>query len=179
MKLEKQHLSFNPYSRPGEKLDGVKALIIHWVANAGTSAQANRNFFESRRAGKLGYGSAHYIVGLDGEVIECLPTSEVAYHVGSESYTRFTRYCLTPGNPNFCTIGIELCHPGADGVFSDLTLNAAGELCSKLCQDFGLNPYKAISTHKAVVGWKDCPKSWVEDPGELQRFQKLVSKRRG
>jgi len=178
MNIERRHLSFNPFSRPGEKLDGVKALVIHWVANAGSSAMANRNFFEVRKNGKSGYGSTHYIVGLEREIVECIPPTEVGYHVGSKSYTRFARECLTLGNPNNCTIGVELCHPHADGAFSDITLASAAALCVKLCDDFGLNPYRDITTHKAVVGWKNCPKAWCDDPGEWQRFVRRVAKMR-
>jgi N-acetylmuramoyl-L-alanine amidase len=49
MKIDVQRklLTVNPFSRPGKKLSGVKALVIHWVANAGSTAAQNRNYFES------------------------------------------------------------------------------------------------------------------------------------
>ena len=175
MNVEKRHLSINPYSRPGKSLHEVKAVVMHWVANAGSSAEANRNYFESRKDGELGYGSAHFVVGMEGEVIECIPTSEAAWHVGSKIYTEYARTYLTTGNPNYCTIGIEMCHPGADGAFTYATLLSACELAGSLCEENHLNPYRDITTHKAVVGWKDCPKHWCENPGELQRFQRMVA----
>ena len=169
------HLTINRYSRPGKRLDAVKAIVMHWVANPGTSAKMNRDFFERRRNGKHGYGSAHYIVGLRGEVIECVPPTEVAYHCGSKRYTRYTKEHLTTGNPNSVTLGIELCHPDWSGAFTDRVLTSAAELVRNLCEDFGLDPYRDITTHKAVVGWKDCPKYWVEHPDEFQRFCRLVA----
>lgn len=167
MEIERRHLSINPYSRSGKSLHEVKALVMHWVGNAGTSAEANRNFFESRKGGRGGYGSAHFIVGLDGEVIECIPVNEAAWHVGSKTYTAYTRSYLTGCNPNYCTIGIELCHPRADGAFTETTLLSARRLAACLCEEHQLNPYRDITTHKAIVGWKDCPKYWCENPSEL------------
>jgi len=148
---------------------------MHWVGNAGSSAEANRNFFESRKDGKGGYGSAHFIVGLQGEIIECIPVSEAAWHVGSKTYTVYTRTYLSAGNPNYCTIGIEMCHPRADGAFTNATLDSACKLAASICEKNHLNPYRDITTHKAVVGWKDCPRYWCENPGELQRFQRMVA----
>ncbi|WP_262373146.1 hypothetical protein [Treponema phagedenis] len=52
MNIEKQMLTVNPFSRPGQKLQEVKGVVIHWVANPGTSAQANRNYFESLKRQK-------------------------------------------------------------------------------------------------------------------------------
>ncbi|WP_252722954.1 N-acetylmuramoyl-L-alanine amidase [Treponema phagedenis] len=77
MNIEKQMLTVNPFSRPGQKLQEVKGVVIHWVANPGTSAQANRNYFESlkRQKKKDGarYASAHFIIGITGDVLQCLP----------------------------------------------------------------------------------------------------------
>ena len=39
-------LTVNPYSRPGTKREHVRDIVIHYVANPGTSAIQNRNYFE-------------------------------------------------------------------------------------------------------------------------------------
>jgi len=52
LEIKEHHLSINPYSRSGELLHSVGAIVMHWVGNAGSSAEANRNFFESRKDGK-------------------------------------------------------------------------------------------------------------------------------
>ena len=39
-------LTENPYSRPGEALEKVKNIFVHYTANPGTSAEENRNYFE-------------------------------------------------------------------------------------------------------------------------------------
>ena len=40
-------LTVNPWSRPGTPLEKVDGVVIHYVGNPSTTAQANRNYFES------------------------------------------------------------------------------------------------------------------------------------
>jgi N-acetylmuramoyl-L-alanine amidase len=175
MNIQRDLLTVNPFSRPGKKLEGVKALVIHWVANAGSTAKQNRDYFESLKGQPLNnagarFASAHFIAGISGEVVQCLPTEEMAYHAGAKTYTpkalgRLGHY------PNNCTVGIELCHPAADGKFTDETLQAAAELCALLCVQFGLDPLRDIWTHHGITG-KNCPKRFVEHPEEFEDFKR-------
>ena len=43
---EEELLSINEYSRPGDALDNVKGIVIHYTANPGTTARQNRDYFE-------------------------------------------------------------------------------------------------------------------------------------
>lgn len=73
-------LDENEWSRPGEPLKKVNAIVLHYVGNPGTTAQANRNYFNSLADGALEiYASSHFIVGLEGEVLQCVPLTEIAY----------------------------------------------------------------------------------------------------
>jgi N-acetylmuramoyl-L-alanine amidase len=148
MNIQKKLLTVNPFSRPGKKLDKVKALVIHWTANAGSMAKQNRDYFESLKRQSLNdasarFASAYFIVGISGEAIQCIPGEEMAYHAGAKTYTPEALDHLGY-YPNNCTIGIELCHPDADGRFSAETLQAAAELCALLCIQFGLEPQRDI-----------------------------------
>jgi N-acetylmuramoyl-L-alanine amidase len=172
MNIQENFLSKNIFSRPGKGLESVKGIVIHWTGNAGSSAPANRNYFEQlgrqpANAAAPCFASAHFIVGLEGEIVQCLPVDEIAYHAGAKSYkpeavTAFGRY------PNNCTLGIELCHPGADGKFTKATLDAATELCRTLCCQYNL-AQKDIWTHHQITG-KCCPKWFVEHPEDFQEF---------
>ncbi len=102
MEIQQNLLTKNPYSRPGTKIGRIKNIVIHWVGNAGSTAIANRNYFESLKDKKI-YASSHYIIGLEGEVILCVPEEEVAYHGNSA---------------NSYSIGIENCHPDWGGKFN-------------------------------------------------------------
>lgn len=166
-KVRKDHLTVNPYSRPQRKLVEVRAVVMHWVANPGTSAQANRDFFESRKDGRNGYGSAHFVVDAN-EIVECIPVEEMAYHVGASSYTRFSDECLG-AYPNATTIGVEMCHPRWDGSYEQATWQRAVDLVADLLRKADLPPSR-ITTHHAVTG-KECPKWFVDNPSELERFR--------
>lgn len=185
-------LSINEWSRPGRKLATVLAVIFHWVGNPGTSAKFNRDYFESRKSGNEGYGSAHLIIDLDGSVIECIPEDEVAYHVGTDQvdpasgriYTDWARstfreYAEHPNtnSPNNCSLGVEMCHTDRDGHFTNATLETAAELAVKYCTTYHLDPMKQIGTHHLVVGWKDCPRLWTNEPALLTEFRRKVRRR--
>jgi N-acetylmuramoyl-L-alanine amidase CwlA len=168
VELEQKLLTPNKYSRPQTALHKIKGLIMHWVANPQTSAEFNRNYFEMRKNGKLGYGSAHLIVGLTGEIIQCIPLDEVAHHAGPTSKTTDEAKKVFGDYPNGCLLGIETCHMDWDGHYTEETLRSAIKLCAWLCQQFDLTEYD-IYTHHFVTG-KDCPKWFVNNPDEWVRF---------
>ena len=98
MNIEEKLLTINPMSRPGIKLNAVNKIVLHYVNNPGSTAIANRNYFESLKDQKIISASAHYIIGMSGEVIRMIPEDEVAYHSGNKEVNRIS-------------IGIENTHP--------------------------------------------------------------------
>ena len=176
MNIERLLLENNPFSRPGTPLKSVKGIVLHWVANPGTSALQNRNYFESLKKQTLDsvgrYASSHFIIGLDGEVIQCIPVDEMAYHVGAKLYTpeAITRLGHYPNN---CTLAIELCHPDASGEFTSATWAAAVILCANLLHQFSLET-SDLWTHHGITR-KECPRRFVNHPEEFERFKAEVS----
>jgi len=180
MEVTEAYLTPNQFSRPQIKLRGVYGLVLHYVGNAGTSALFNRNFFESRKHGKTGYGSAHFIVDLAGDVLVCIPPNEVAYHCGED---RTHGYLYTPFAierfgywPNGKTLGIEMCHLDNAGRFTDETLAATSELCAKLCEQFNLSPTDDICRHFDITT-KLCPRIWVEHQELFDNFKRETQRR--
>ena len=175
------YLTPNPYSRPRRPLRKVRGIVIHWVANPGTSALFNREYFELRKNGKHKYGSAHYIIGLGGEIAQCVPFTEMAYHAGPTAKTTPWAKEKFGAMPNNCTIGIELCHVDWAGRFTPATLDSAIELCAGLADHFDLEPLEDITTHYAVakkvtvVG--PCPRWFVDHPDEFGQFKQDVHHR--
>lgn len=139
MKIDDALLTPNKYSRPQIPLKTVKKIVLHYVGNPGTSAKANRNYFENQKSGGR-YVSAHYIVGLEGEILRCIPENEVAY-------------CSNQANTY--SISIECCHPDNSGKFNERTTQSAAELCAYLLKKYGLTVEDLIR-HYDVTG-KQCP----------------------
>ena len=136
-------LTPNKYSRPQIPLKEVKKIAVHYVGNPNTSALANRNYFEKCKEGGR-YVSSHYIVGLKGEVIQCIPTDEWSY-------------CTNQANGY--SISIECCHPKSDGVFNDSTYVSLCELCAMLLKKFNLTTNDLIRHYD--ITQKTCPLHWT------------------
>lgn len=152
--VEKDYLTVNEWSRPGEALKKIKGVVIHYVGNPGTTAQANRNYFESLSSGSTAtYASSHFIIGLEGEVIQCVPLTEIAYASNSR---------------NGDTVSIEVCHPDETGAFTEESREALVALVQWLCDAYGLGRDQVIR-HYDVTG-KDCPLYYVDHPDEWEQF---------
>ena len=148
MNINKMLLSKNKYSRPGIYMDKIKGIVIHYVGNPNTSAEANRNYFENLKYGTNNiYASSHYIIGIDGEIIMCVPEGEVAYHASKANYEY---------------IGIECCHKYSDGKFSHKTINSLVMLCKDIISRYG---NMDIIRHYDVTG-KNCPLYYVKNTDE-------------
>ena len=148
-------LPVNPYSRPGTALGEVNAVVVHYVGNPGTSAKNNRGYFAGLAVTHKTYASSHFIVGLEGEVIQCVPLGEVAY-------------CSNDRNGD--TISIEVCHPDETGEFSAVTRGSLLRLLAWLCDAYGLDPETDIIRHYDVTG-KLCPKYYVEHEDAWQALK--------
>ena len=141
-------LPVNRWSRPGVPLEEINGVVIHYVGNPNTSAMANRGYFSSLALTGETYASSHFIVGLEGEVIACVPLTEIAY----ASNTR-----------NADTVSIEVCHADETGQYSPVTYERVVELTAWLCETFGLDPGEDVIRHYDVTG-KRCPKYYVDHP---------------
>lgn len=174
MKIDERYLTINPFSRPGTPLKSVKGIVVHWVANPKTTAEQNRNYFENLRLQKPNekrYAGAHFIIGLEGETIQCLLENEVGYHVGANKYSDKAIKELST-YPNNCTIGIELCHTNWDGEFTSSTLLSAKELILELCERYTLGR-ENIYRHFDITG-KECPRYFVQHEEQWVQFLNFV-----
>ncbi|MDR1209581.1 MAG: N-acetylmuramoyl-L-alanine amidase [Clostridiales bacterium] len=152
-------LTKNPYSRPGTKIGKIEGVVIHYVANPGSSARANRDYFQSLKDRGSVYASAHYVVGLSGEIIRYVPEDETAYHAGAA---------------NAGHIGIECCHPDKSGKFTDATRGALVELAADILRRHGAT---AVLRHYDVTG-KLCPLYYVENPAAWELLRADISEAR-
>lgn len=156
--LDVQLLTVNEYSRPGIALDQINGIVIHYTANPGTSAQANRDYFEGLKDSHVTKASSHFIVGLEGEIVQCIPTAEIAY---------------ASNERNNDTISIECCYENEDGSFNQATYDSVVRLTAWLCARSGLNAEDVIR-HYDVTG-KMCPVYYVDNPDAWEQFRTDVT----
>lgn len=152
-------LTVNEYSRPGTPLKKVKGVVIHYTGNPGTSATQNRSYFEGLAESKETKASSHYIIGLSGEIVQCVPLDEIAY---------------ASNERNADTISIECCINNDAGKFNDNTYDALVHLTAWLVGEYDLK-ISDIIRHYDVTG-KICPKYFVEHESAWEDFKLDVEK---
>lgn len=152
-----QLLSINKYSRPGIALEQVNGIVVHYTANPGTTAQQNRDYFEGLSQSGETSASSHFVIGIDGELIQCIPCQEIAY---------------ASNERNEDTIAIECCIPDESGKFSDAAYNTLIHLLAWLTGRYHLS-IDDIIRHYDVTG-KACPKYYVEYPAEWEKLKEDV-----
>jgi len=153
--IDEQLIQTNGSARRGKKLEEVKNIVIHYVANPGTTAKQNRDYFNNDDT-KV---SAHFVVGLEGEVIQCIPLDEIS---------------SATNDRNVDTVSIEVCHPDESGKFADATYESVVKLTAWLCKKYNLTQNDVIR-HYDVTG-KDCPKYYVEHPAAWKQLQEDIGK---
>lgn len=158
--IREDYLTINEYSRPGDTVGEISKIVIHYTGNPGTSAQGNRDYFESLAENPVTSASSHFVIGLDGEIIQCIPLNEIAY---------------ASNRANSYSISIECCHPDDSGEFSVATYNRCVALTAELCNYYHLDPEKDVIRHYDVTG-KECPRYYVEHPEEWDMFLGFVKK---
>lgn len=140
-------------ARSGVYLTDIKNIVIHYVGNPGTSAQNNRDYFDKEETSV----SSHFVVGLKGEIIQCVPL----YEKSAASNER-----------NIDSISIEVCHPDETGKYNEKTYASLVKLAAWLCEEFDLDKDDVIR-HYDITG-KICPKYYVENPEEWENLKQDI-----
>lgn len=138
--------------RNTNNLNRIKYIVIHYVGATG-GAEDNCHYFHSVNRG----ASAHYFVGHEGEIWQCVDDADVAWHCGDDTYWHDT--CR---NDN--SIGIEMCcRKNASGVwyFEDVTVASTIELTKELMKKYNV-PAENVIRHYDVTG-KVCPAPYVNN----------------
>lgn len=156
-KIEEMFLTPNKYSRPQIELKKIKGIVVHYTANPGSTAKDNRNYFENLKNKKNRYASSHYVIGLKGEIVQCIPLTEISY---------------ASNDRNSDTVSIECCHKDTSGKFNKKTYQSLVELVAWLCGQYNLKS-EDIIRHYDVTG-KQCPKYYVEHEDEWEQFKKDI-----
>ena len=152
--VDVQIIDVDGSSRRGTQLDGISDIVIHYVGNPGTTAAQNRGWYANPQSTV----SSHFLVGLDGEVIQCIPLNEKS---------------SATNHRNGDTISIEVCHPDDTGKFNRATYDSLVELTAWLVKSCGLDAGRVIR-HYDVTG-KECPRYFVQHEDTWIQFKADVA----
>jgi N-acetylmuramoyl-L-alanine amidase CwlA len=151
--IDSQIIEVDGHSRRGEPLDGINDIVIHYVGNPGTTAQQNRNYYTNEDSNV----SSHFVIGLDGEIIQCIPLDEMS----SASNWR-----------NNDTISIEVCHPDDTGEFTQATYDSLVKLTAWLEGVCHLDESHVIRHYDITE--KECPRYFVQHEDKWEEFKQDV-----
>lgn len=140
----------NKYNRPGTK-STPKRICVHYTGDCGATADQLTKYWQNVAAGVFkdktwSWTSAQYIVGLNGEVVRCIPDNEIAY---------------AAANQNADTIHIEVCYKQKSGEFEESSIVALGELVRSLMKKYAI-PAGKVVRHYDLTG-KLCPAYYVDE----------------
>lgn len=96
----KRHPTLKCYKAGSPHCLPLEGVVLHYTASMET-AGAVRTLVET----SVSTGSAHFVVGRDGEVLQLVSIHDRAWHAGNGSFG-------TQANANACTIGIEIVNAG-------------------------------------------------------------------
>ena len=152
----------NKYNRPGTK-STPKRICVHYTGDCGATAAQLAKYWQNVAAGVFkdkpwSWTSAQYIVGLDGEVIRCIPDSEIAY---------------AAANQNADTIHIEVCYKRQSGEFEESSIVALGELVRSLMKKHAI-PAGKVVRHYDLTG-KLCPAYYVDENRWAALHERITS----
>lgn len=155
--IDSQIIDVDGASRNGYKLKGVKDIVVHYVGNPGTTAQQNHDFY----AGNQSNVSSHFVVGLDGEIIQCIPINE---------------WSAASNWRNNDTISIEVCHPDETGKFKKKTYSSLVKLVAWLENVCDIDESHVIRHYDITK--KECPRYFAQHEDKWKTFKKNVEKYR-
>ena len=155
--IDSQIIDVDGASRNGYKLKGVKDIVVHYVGNPGTTAQQNHDFYSGNQSNV----SSHFVVGLDGEIIQCIPINE---------------WSAASNWRNNDTISIEVCHPDETGKFKKKTYSSLVKLVAWLENVCDIDESHVIRHYDITK--KECPRYFVQHEDKWKTFKKNVEKYR-
>ena len=140
-------------ARKGFSLKEINCIVVHYTGNPGSTAKNNRDYFAKPDT----VVCSHFVIGLDGEIIQCVPLNEKS---------------AASNNRNVDSISIEVCHPDETGKFNDSTYNSLVKLTAWLCDNSSITE-KDVIRHYDVTG-KQCPKYFVDHSDKWDEFKNDV-----
>lgn len=144
-------------ARTGAKLQDFNAIVIHFTGEPGMNASERRAYYIDPNSSI----STHFVVGLDGKTLMCLPINEQANASGLK---------------NADTISIEYCHTSYDGLMNKDTYNALVELCATILKGTGKGT-DCLLRHYDINSAAECPPYYISHSDAWNKFKSDVEQK--
>ena len=156
----------SPNKETGRRGYRPEAIVVHIMD--GTLVGTDAWF--AKRASQV---SAHYGIGMGGEIHQYVAESNTAWHAGRRFQPSW-RLIKPDVNPNFYTIGIE--HEGQDATpWSEAMLAASTTLAAAICNRWSIHVDRAhLIGHREIYKLKTCPGSWIDLKAWVERVRQTV-----
>ena len=138
-------------------LVGIIALTKLLNVPAGTAEASTRSYFEQLKDNHERSASAHFIIGYNGEILQCVPLDEIAYAVQTR---------------NEDSISIECCYKADNGQFTQETYDSLIRLLRWLIDAYELEPEDILRHYDC--GGKKCPIYYTEHEDAWDRLKEDV-----
>ena len=141
----------------------VSYIVMHDTESGTDDAMA------IARSWGAGHVAAHFVVGKDGLVVQCVPISQIAHHAGNADWGSNEAFGIWAERDdevgrtddgdyamNAWSVGIEIVHEHDDGPYPEAQLEALDRLVGAIDAEVGHEP--TIIDHKAWAGGRkqDC-----------------------
>lgn len=153
----------------GRNGNTIKYIVIHYVGAEGSAKNNCEYFYDTFRE-----ASAHYFIGHEGEIWQCVNDEDTAWHCGDYYYGgpggKFYGKCT-----NYNSLGIELCVKKEDNkwIYSQKTLDNTLQLVQKLMKQYSIEATNVIR-HYDVSG-KRCPENFIDETNWKLLHNKLTT----
>src|SRR5574344_1117772 len=125
--FKNRFINVSENTRPNENIIKVHKIILHQCPLKEKSAIFNRNYINNLQYQDNIFCSYHYIVGLDGEIINIIPEEEIALHTNILEIDNYS-------------IGIGICNSDRyENKVSKKEINSLRLLCNYLATKYNLD----------------------------------------
>ena len=162
------------HTRSGIAMPNVFGIVVHWLGNAGQGPGGLIRYFDSIRDNGPRFASYHYVIDFDGNVVCLIPEDEVAWHAGPSDKTNPVIRDVLPRLPNWCTVGVAICHKEWTGQPTAKTESSLVALCVDVCNRHHLTSNR-VFRHNDITG-KVCPRWYVDNPDRWLALRGEIAK---
>src|SRR5574344_437414 len=156
--FKNRFINVSENTRPNENIIKVHKIILHQCPLKEKSAIFNRNYINNLQYQDNIFHSYHYIVGLDGKIINIIPEEETALHTNILAIDNYS-------------IGIGICNSDRyENKVSEKEINSLKFLCDYLVKKYNLDKKFDIIRCYDIIN-KRSPYFFIDIPYFFQDFK--------